>query len=146
MHNSMTEQWGKYYNVLGNHLGCKTVKGNRTKYIYIEESCTFTFDEFEVCLWLMSVYDWCPLWNQEAEFFGFLVYLLSHSDLRPSDTHAKYLREVKSHYNYRLVKPQKNLTCKERCEAVNGFQEYYESYKDDMLGCSIKEAKKGWFK
>lgn len=94
----------------------------------------------------MSVYDWCPLWNQEAEFFGFLVYLLSHSDLRPSDTHAKYLREVKSHYNYRLVKPQKNLACKEQCEAVNGFQEYYESYKDDMLGCSIKEAKKGWFK
>ena len=34
MHKSMTEQWGKYYNVLGNHLGCKTAKGNRTKYIY----------------------------------------------------------------------------------------------------------------
>ena len=70
---------------------------------------------------------------KRLNFSVFLVYLLSHSDLRPSDTHAKYLREVKSHYNYRLVKPQKNLTCKEQCEAVNGFQEYYESYKDDML-------------
>ena len=29
----MAEQWGKYYNVLDNHLGYKTAKGNRTKYI-----------------------------------------------------------------------------------------------------------------
>lgn len=76
---------------------------------------------------LKSVYGWCL----------FMI------DVRYE---IKRLREVKSHYNYRLVKPQKNLTCKEQCEAVNGFQEYYESYKDDMLGCSIKEAKKGWFK
>ena len=93
----------------------------------------------------MSVYDWCPLWNQEAEFFRLFVYLLSHSDLRPADAHAKYLQEVKSHYNYRLVKPQKNLTSKEDCEAVHGFKVFYETYKDDMLGCSTGEAKKGWF-
>ena len=83
---------------------------------------------------------------KRLNFSIFFVYLLSHSDLRPADGHAKYLEEVKSHYNYRLVKPQKNLTCKEDCEAVQGFHEFYDSYKDDMLGCSIREAKKGWFK
>ena len=83
---------------------------------------------------------------KRLNFSGFFVYLLSYSDLRPADAHAKYLREVKSHYNCRLVKPQNILTSKEDCEAVHGFKVFYESYKDDMLGCSIGEAKTGWFK
>lgn len=71
---------------------------------------------------------------------------MSYSDLRPADTHSKYLRDVKSHFNYRLVKPEKNLTTKEDCEAVEGFKSFYDKYEDDVLGCSIGAAKKGWFK
>ena len=83
---------------------------------------------------------------KRLNFSDFFVYLLSHSDLRPADAHAKYLRDVKSHYNYRLVKPQKNLTTKEDYEAVDGFKLFYETYEDDVLGCSIGVAKKSWFK
>ena len=71
---------------------------------------------------------------KRLSFLIFLVYLLSHSDLRPGEAHSKYLRDVKSHYNYTLVKPEKNLTTKEDYEAVEGFKPFYDSYKDDVLG------------
>lgn len=74
-----------------------------------------------------------------------MVYLLPHSDLRPVEAHSKYLRDVKSHYNYRLVKPEKNLTTKEECKAVEGFKPFYQNYKGDVLDCSIGAGKKGWF-
>jgi len=42
-------------------------------------------------------------------------------DLRESEK-TKYLENVKSHCNYRLVLPERNLVTKEDCEQVEGFK------------------------
>lgn len=54
-----------------------------------------------------------------------------------------YLKKVKSHYNYRLIAPEKNLATKQDCEEVNGFGEYLDRYEDQSLGCTIADAKRG---
>ena len=66
-----------------------------------------------------------------------------HRDLRADSDKTTYLKKVKSHYNYRLIAPEKNLVTKQDCEEVNGFAEYLDRYEDQTLGYTITEAKRG---
>ena len=49
------------------------------------------------------------------------ISLYLHRDLRADSDETTYLKKVKSHYNYRLIAPEKNLATKQDCEEVNGF-------------------------
>ena len=81
-------------------------------------------------------------WNTGLVSTRFISLYL-HRDLRADSEKTTYLKKVKSHYNYRLIPPEKNLVTKEDCEEVNGFEEYLDRYEDQTLGCTITEAKRG---
>ena len=49
------------------------------------------------------------------------ISLYLHRDLRADSDETTFLKKVKSHYNYRLIAPEKNLATKQDCEEVNGF-------------------------
>ena len=71
------------------------------------------------------------------------ISLYLHRDLRADNEKSTYLKKVKSHYNYRLIAPEKNLVTKQDCQEVTGFPEYLDRYEDQSLGCTIADAKRG---
>ena len=81
-------------------------------------------------------------WNTALVSSRF-VSLDLHRNLRADRDKTTYLKKVKSHYNYRLIAPEKNLVTKQDCQEVNGFDQYLETYEDKALGCTIADAKRG---
>lgn len=71
------------------------------------------------------------------------ISLYLHRDLRADSEKSQYLKKVKSHFNYRLIAPEKNLVTKQDCQEVTGFEAYLNRYEDQALGCSIADAKRG---
>ena len=73
--------------------------------------------------------------------FYFPFYL--HRNLRADQDKTTYLKRVKSHYNYRLIAPERNLATKQDCQEVTGFEQYLDRYEDQALGCTVGDAKRG---
>ena len=65
------------------------------------------------------------------------------SPQRLASWQSTYLKKVKSHYNYCLIAPEKNLVTKQDCQEVTGFRVYLDRYEDQSLGCTIAYAKRG---
>ena len=65
-------------------------------------------------------------------------YFNSHRTSRDQGDKCQYLRSIKSHYNRKLVKPEKNLITKADCKEVEGFVEFFKQYHDDVLECTAR--------
>ncbi|KAJ7375369.1 hypothetical protein OS493_002122 [Desmophyllum pertusum] len=62
-------------------------------------------------------------------------------NLRGPAERVSFLRNIATAYNFRLMAPQKNFENLADCSAVAEFSEFFYSYKDKAMGCSMKDAK-----
>ena len=69
------------------------------------------------------------------------ISLYLHRDLRADRDKTTYLKKVKSHYNYRLIAPEKNLVTKQDCEEVNGFVQFLINMKTSHWGVRLQMPK-----
>ena len=58
---------------------------------------------------------------------------------------TSYLKAIKTNFNYRLVKPEKNLVTREECLEydASSFLKFEDSFPDEVLKATIGEASEG---
>jgi len=66
---------------------------------------------------------------------------LIQRDLRTPEQRVLFLKNDATAYNFRLLPPRKNLQTYEECMEQEEFGEFFSSYKDKWLGCTMAEAK-----
>ncbi|KAJ7382975.1 hypothetical protein OS493_031477 [Desmophyllum pertusum] len=65
---------------------------------------------------------------------------LLYGNLRGPAERVSFLRNIATAYNYRLMAPQNNFENLADCSAVAEFSEFFYSYKDKAMGCTMKDA------
>ncbi|KAL9971806.1 hypothetical protein ACROYT_G018014 [Oculina patagonica] len=90
-----------------------------------------------------SLQSYCALVNSQHEGKCRITAIVLH--LRTPEERVRFLKNVKSHYNFRLVTPESNLMTMSDCiqEASEEWAEFCDSTKKTSLKVTVTDLEKG---